>query len=334
MLRCGSGMALKPAPLAPGDLIALVGPSGPAPRERLEAGAAYLEGRGYRVRPGRHLFERHDYLAGTDAQRAADLGEALADPQVRAVFCGRGGYGAGRIIDRLDYGLVAADPKIVLGFSDTTALHLALQARCDLVCFTGGLVSMDLGREPDPFTEGWWWRALTTPGPLGPLPLGEQFKVVRPGRAEGPLRGGCLSLLCSLLGSPYVPDLKGSILLLEDVDESPYRLDRMLNQLRLAGVLREVAGLVLGQFKDCFTPAEMERSPALEEMVMELTEGLELPVVAGLPYGHFARRLVLPLGVRAVLDTAQPQLSLVESAFRPDQEGRVETCPYARDEGD
>lgn len=313
---------LRPQPLQRGQLIALVGPSGPAPRERLEAGIAYLEGRGYRVRPGAHLFARHHYLAGTDQERAADLRQALADPEVRAVFCARGGYGSGRLLDRLDYGAVAADPKIVLGFSDTTGLHLALQAHTGLVCFTWGLVSMDLGGERDPFTEEWLWRVLTTAGPLGSLPLGEEFRVLRPGRAAGPLRGGCLSLLCSLLGTPYVPELRGAILLLEDVDEYPYRLDRMLNHLRLAGVLGSIGGLVLGQFKDCFTPEEMVRSPDLEEMVMELTEGLDLPVVAGVPYGHFARRLVLPLGVEAVLDTALPQLRLAGSAFRTDQEGQ------------
>ena len=306
---------LKPQPLQQGDLIALVGPSGPAPRERLEAGIRYLEARGYRVQPGPHLFARHHYLAGTDAERAEDLRAALANPEVRAVFCARGGYGTGRILDRLDYAAVAADPKIVLGFSDTTGLHLALQAQAGLVCFTGGLVSMDLGGERDPFTEEWWWRALTTAGPLGALPLGDEFRVLRPGRAAGPLRGGCLSLLCSLLGTAYVPDLRGAILLLEDVDEYPYRLDRMLNQLRLAGVLEGIGGLVLGQFKDCFKPEEMSRSPDLEEMVMELTEGLDLPVVAGLPYGHFRTRLVLPLGVQAVLDTSLPELRLDEAAF-------------------
>ena len=305
----------RPRPLQPGELIALVGPSGPAPREKLEAGIAYLEGRGYRVRPGRHLFERHHYLAGSDAQRAADLRQAFADPGVRAIFCARGGYGTGRLLDRLDYEAIAADPKIVLGFSDTTGLYLALQAHCGLVCFTGGLVSMDLADERDPFTEEWLWRALTHTEPLGALPLGGELKVLRPGRAVGPLRGGCLSLLCSLMGTSYVPDLAGAILLLEDVDEYPYRLDRMLNHLRLAGVLERLSGLVLGQFKDCFTPEEMVRSPDLEEMVLELTEGLDLPVVTGVPYGHFRRRLVLPLGVEAVLDTALPELRLTQSAF-------------------
>ena len=305
----------KPRPLQPGELIALVGPSGPAPREKLEAGIAYLEERGYRVRPGRHLFERHHYLAGSDAQRAADLRQAFADPGVRAIFCARGGYGTGRLLDRLDYEAIAADPKIVLGFSDTTGLHLALQAHCGLVCFTGGLVSMDLADERDPFTEEWLWRTLTHTEPLGALPLGGELKVLRPGRAVGPLRGGCLSLLCSLMGTSYVPDLAGAILLLEDVDEYPYRLDRMLNHLRLAGVLERLSGLVLGQFKDCFTPEEMVRSPDLEEMVLELTEGLDLPVVTGVPYGHFRRRLVLPLGVEAVLDTALPELRLTQSAF-------------------
>ncbi len=313
----------KPRPLQPGDRIAVVAPSGPVVPERLKAGMAYLEGRGYVVRPGKHLFDCHHYLAGCDADRAADLLEAFADPQIRAVFCARGGYGTGRLLDRLDYDQIAAHPKIILGFSDTTGLHLALWARAGLVCFTGGLVSLDLAGERDPFTEEWLWRTLTTPGPLGRLPLGDQVQVIRPGRATGPLLGGCLALLCSVLGTPYAPDLRGAILLLEDVGEYPYRLDRMLNQLRLAGVLERLGGLVLGQFKDCFTPEEMEHSPPLEEMVLELTEGLEIPILAGAPYGHWARRLVLPLGVEAMLDTSIPQLSIAESAFSADQEGRV-----------
>lgn len=308
----------RPRPLRPGDQIALVAPSGPVPAESIAAGIAYLEGRGYGVRPGKHLFARHHYLAGGDAARAADLMEAFADPRISAVFCARGGYGAGRLLDRLDYELIAAHPKIALGFSDTTGLHLALWARAGLVCFTGSLVSLDLAGERDPFTEEWLWKTLTTAGPLGPLPLGPQVQVVRPGRAVGPLLGGCLALLCSLMGTPYLPDLSGAILLLEDVGEYPYRLDRMLNQLRLAGILEKLSGLVLGQFKDCFTPEEMEHSPPLAEMVLELTQRLEVPILAGVPYGHFARRLVLPLGVEAVLDTAVPQLRIAESAFGVD----------------
>jgi muramoyltetrapeptide carboxypeptidase len=296
-----------------------VAPSGCPPAEHLDACIAYLEERGYRVSLGRHLYDRHHYLAGRDADRAADLMEAFLDPGVRAIFCARGGYGSGRLLDRLDYGRIAAHPKIVVGFSDTTALHLALYGRAGLVGFTGALASMDLRTDHrDPFTEASLWRAVTSTDPLGRVPAdAASVQVLRPGRAAGPLVGGCLSLLCSLLGTPYQPPLQGAVLLLEDVSEYPYRLDRMLNQLRLAGILSQAAGLVLGQFKDCFTPEEMEHSPPLEEMVLDLTEGLDIPVLAHFPYGHFARRLVLPLGVQAILDTDRPGLSLDEPALLP-----------------
>lgn len=308
---------LRARPLRQGDTIALVAPSRPASPELAAASCAYLERHGYRVHQARNLESSHYYLAGRDEDRAADLAEAFLDPGVDALFCARGGYGSGRILDLIDLDLVAAHPKILLGFSDTTALHLGLYARTGLVGFTGALTDTDLSRSPvEPHLEHSLWRALTSTRPLGALVTEpEKLEVLKPGRATGPLVPANLTLLCSLLGTPYLPDLTGALLLVEDVGEYPYRLDRMFNQLRLAGVLEKLGALILGQFRDCVDPDEMDTSPSPEEMVLELMTGVSVPVLTGFPYGHFPRRTVLPIGVRAIVDTGLRTLDLLEPAL-------------------
>lgn len=306
----------RPRPLRPGDAIALVAPSRPSRPDLLDAARRYLEAKGFCVRRGRHVHDRYHYLGGRDGDRAADVMDAFLDDDVAALVCVRGGFGAGRILDRLDYGAIASRPKAVVGFSDTTGLHLALYARSGLVGFTGALADTDLSRAPpDPLLAQTLWRLLSGADPLGPLPPADAaYGVLRPGRAEGPLVPANLSLLCSLLGTPYVPDLTGAILLLEDVSEAPYRVDRMLTQLRLAGILDRIAALALGSFCDCFTPGEMESSPTLDEIVADAIGGRALPVLAGVPFGHTPRRAVLPLGVLARVDTEIPEIRLLEGA--------------------
>ena len=313
----------KARPLEPGDQIALVAPSRTASPELVQASKSYLERRGYKVLLGEHLCHAYHYLAGPDKDRAADLMGAFADPDIRAVFCARGGYGSGRILPLLDYELLARSPKILLGFSDTTALLLALYRTIGLVGFTGALTDYDLSAPaPDTVLESSLWRSLCSPQPLGRLPVESlELRVLQHGRATGPLVPANLALLCSLMGTPFSPDLTGAILLLEDVDEYPYRIDRMLNQLRLGGVIARAGGIVFGSFRDCFTPEEMEHSPTLEEMVADLIDAVEIPIVCGFPFGHQPRRLVprwalvLPVGVAATLDTAGPHLPIDEAAL-------------------
>lgn len=306
----------RPPPLSPGDRVALVAPSRPAAPDLVEASAAYLEARGFSVARGAHLCDGYHYLAGRDRDRAADVMDAFRDPDVHALFCARGGYGSGRILDRLDMGFIAHHPKIVVGFSDTTAMHLGLYARAGLVGFTGTLADFDLATQgPDPLMVESLWRALSQPEPLGDVaPAANELSVLRPGRGSGPLVPANLALLCSLLGTPFAPDLAGAVLLVEDVGEFPYRLDRMLNQLRLAGILDRLSALVLGRFSNCFVPEEIDQSPTLEEMVIDLTPA-SLPALAGFPYGHVRRRMVLPIGVRADLDTDGPSLVVREPAL-------------------
>ena len=305
----------RPAALKPGDLVALVAPSRPASERGPRQAAAYLEQRGYRVDVSPAIHDRHFYLAGTDDTRAAELNRVFADPEVRAVFCARGGYGSGRLLDRLDFAAVRDDPKIVAGFSDSTALLLALYARAGLAAFNGALSDFDLGESRDPLVEASLWPLLTSPQPLGAVPgAAGSMRVVRPGTASGPLVPANLALLCSLLGTPYLPPLDGALLLLEDIDEYPYRIDRMLNQLRLAGVVERLGGLLFGQFRDCFTAEEMEEAPTLAELALEHARGTVFPIVAGLPFSHFRRRLVLPAGVCAKLDTSVHSLEITEGA--------------------
>lgn len=306
----------RPAPLSPGDGIALIAPSRPASPKLVSSSTTYLEDRGYRVVHGAHLCDEYHYLAGRDRDRAGDIMEAFRDPGVAALFCARGGYGSGRVLDCLDLDAIARHPKIVVGFSDTTGLHLGLYARTGLVGFTGALADIDLAAPPvEPLLEDSLWRCLCRPEPLGDIPTAAgELEVLRPGRGTGPLVPANLALLCSLLGTPFAPDLGGAILLIEDVGEYPYRIDRMLTQLRLAGILDSLSALVLGQFSDCFIPEEMDQSPSLEEMILDLTPP-SLPILAGFPYGHARRRMVLPIGVLAALDTEGPSLSLCEPAL-------------------
>lgn len=284
--------------------------------ERLVKGIAYLQSRGFQVKLGRSIYEERGYLAGGDQERARDLTDMFADSEVRAVFCTRGGYGTPRILDRLDFELIAGNPKILLGYSDITALQLALFARCGLVTFSGPMVAVEMGRGLDATTEDHLWQMLSsTSAPVKLTEADDPLAVYHPGRARGRLLGGCLSLVCALLGTPYLPDFSGAILFLEDVGEEPYQIDRKLMQLRLAGVLNQVSGIVLGAFEDC-QPRSQAPSLSLEDVFRDLLCDLDVPVVSGLPYGHVEKKVTLPLGVEAVLDAEQGYLELLEPGVR------------------
>lgn len=309
--------ALRGAALSPGDTIALISPSRPGNPSAIAKATAYLQAQGYRVHASEAVSESYHYIAGRDARRAAAVMAAFADEQIKALLCTRGGFGSGRILDLLDYEAISRHPKPVIGFSDSTGLHLALYAQCGLVGITGALADTDLSRSPPPAaTTQSLWHLLTCTEPLGCIATAPEASVLRPGSATGPLIPANLALLCSLLGTPYAPDLTGAILLLEDVWEAPYRLDRMLTQLRLAGILDGIQGLALGIFRRCFVPEEMDGSPTLEEIVLDAVGDRPLPILSGIAYGHMPGRLALPLGVRCRLETDPPRLILEESAVR------------------
>lgn len=298
---------IRPPALSPGDVIGVIAPSSPQrDDERLRSGISFLQESGYEVREGAHLWKRYGYLAGSDEERINDLNRMIADPDVRMIVAGRGGYGATRILRRIDYDGLRRDPKIVLGFSDVTALNLAILAKSSLVTFSGAMPGVDLwkGEQNDPFAVGEMWRMLTDPEPRGELPVPDGTPPptsIRQGEAEGMLIPANLTLLASLCGSRWLPDFTGAILLLEEIGEEVYRLDRLFSQLENAGILDAISGLAYGQFTGT-EPRRISIDPlGLDEVLGEYAERAVVPTIAGIPYGHVDRKLTLPVGVNARL---------------------------------
>ncbi len=294
--------AAKPAPLHPGDRIGLVAPgSAPQDAKKLEAGIARLEALGYRVVRGREQLAPRGYLSGTDAERLAELNDLLRDPDLKALFCARGGFGCLRLLPGLDYDAASRHPKLLVGYSDITALHLALHTRAGWAGLSGPMVAVEWGG-PDPDAERLFWGHARGDAPQPLLgPDDEALRPERPGTAEGVLLGGNLSVVCRLIGTPYLPPLEGAILFLEDTDEPPYRLDGMLAHLKLSGVLEKIGGLVLGRFTGWKEKAEPPTLP-LQDVLDDYVADLAGPVASGLVYGHFPRKNTLPVGVRARLE--------------------------------
>jgi len=304
---------LFPRFLSPGDTIGVIAPASAAPRSQIIQGVNYLVDRGYQVKNAANLVKRKYYLAGSDDERRKTLEEFILDPEVAGTFCARGGYGVLRILDRLDYNrLGKVPPKMIVGYSDITGLHLALLSRLGWIGYSGPMVASDLGNNFDPFSEKWFWKVVSQhPYPLVlENPEGEEMKVWRHGAAEGTLLGGCLSIITALLGTPYLPPLNGAILLIEDIGEKTYRLDKQFQILRLHGVFDQIAGLLVGRFVKCF-PRNLALSFTLEELLKDVIEDYDFPVITNLAYGHVCRRLTIPIGARVRLETDPVKVTIL-----------------------
>jgi muramoyltetrapeptide carboxypeptidase len=299
---------LRPAALRAGDTVMLVSPSGPIRPERVARGIELLSGWGLTVALGPDVYARNHYLAGTDEQRLAGFNAALRDPGVRAVLATRGGYGAQRIVDGLDFDAVRADPKLVIGFSDITAVQLALWRGARLATVHGPGAGWQDDRTPAASAESLREVLMCErPVVVRAEPDGETAPVVLPGPVvTGTLLGGNLCLLAASIGTADFPSLDGAILLLEEVDEPPYKVDRMLTQLRRAGLLTGVRGIVLGQFTRCSD----EWPVTVAEVLRERLADLGVPVLGGLPIGHGYGHLTVPIGVPATLDVAAGTLTV------------------------
>lgn len=297
----------KPRRLLGGDVIGIVAPGGPVTREELQPGIELLESQGYRIASAPHLYAQTGYLAGDDDNRLQDLHMMFADPEVKAVLCARGGYGTLRLLDRIDYTLIGDNPKIIAGYSDITALLLALYKMSGLATFHGPLVK-DLTKNEKRNLGAF----LDLVGSEGVMQWDlHQATCLRPGRAAGPLLGGNLTLITHLIGTPYMPALSGAILFIEDRGEPLYRVDRMLTHLHLGGIFKELAGLVAGRFED--------RGDALDigHLLVERTSDTGIPVIAGLPFGHGHFNLPLPVGLMGRMDTETMRLSALEPCVSP-----------------
>jgi muramoyltetrapeptide carboxypeptidase len=294
---------IRPPRLEQGNGVGIIAPAGPVADPEIRPGADLLRSLGFKVFPSSHVLEKKDYLAGDDQVRLRDLHDMFLSDRVRAILCARGGYGTLRLLESIEYEIIRENPKIIVGYSDITALLIALHKRTGLVTFHGPVVRDFRGNQHQNLKS---LLRLVSSGekPSFSLLHGE---VIRPGKAEGVLLGGNLCLLCHLLGTPFMPAPKGKILFLEEKGEPLYRIDRMLTHLRLSGFLRRCAGIVFGEFMECGDDS------SLAQVVRERTSDLEMPVVTGLRAGHGQENVTLPIGVRACLDTENMSLSLLEA---------------------
>ena len=304
---------IKPKRLRQGDVIGICAPASPLQsHDALEKGIGYIERLGYHVHLAKNLYRKRGYLAGSDDLRAADLHELFANRHVKAIFAARGGFGTQRLLPLLDYKLIRRNPKIVVGYSDITALQLALLARTGLVSLSGPLV-VDMPMKGK--AEEAFWAALTSAAPIGTILATDKLIFrhdVRLPSLAGTLIGGNLSLISAMIGSPYFPRVNDPILFLEEIDERPYRIDRTLQHLKLNGIFHRTKGLILGSFIDC-TPAKGKPSLTLRQVFADVFSNASYPVVSGFHHGHVGRSGALPICVRALINGRNNQLRILES---------------------
>jgi muramoyltetrapeptide carboxypeptidase len=334
---------IKPMHIEPGATVGIVAPASAAKDPSMvDAAVRKLEELGFRVRVGRHVRSKRGFLVASVGKRLADLHAMFADKRVDAVMCMRGGYGAMQLLEGIDYALVRRNPKVFSGFSDVTALSLAFLRKCGMVSFNGPMAVTTFAKEPPRvFPVESFLRTVGIPRPAGSVWEGcadRNFRVVRHGSARGILTGGNLSLVAATVGTPYEIETRGRIVFLEEVDEKPYRVDRMLTQLMLAEKLKDAAGIVFGRNVPDAETAELEAklarkgithvarpTPAkvtreyeqtTDDVIAERLLPLGIPVMIGVPFGHVDDYCTLPLGVRAEMNTRNGELSVIEAAVR------------------
>jgi muramoyltetrapeptide carboxypeptidase len=299
----------KPRKLEAGDTVGVVSAAAAVDKQALDRGLELIRAIGFRARVSKHVLDRDDILAGIDRQRAEEFQAFFADPDVRAIFIARGGYGSGRILPLLDFEAIALTPKPLIGFSDLTFLLNPIVERARMVAFHGPMLAIDHQIEERNRISFEHLRKMLM-GEVGRFEM-EAQNLIHPGSAEGELMGGCLSIVVAMLATPYAPNFDGKILFLEEVGERAYRIDRMLVQLRQSGALGRCAGIVFGAIR----PYGNEENEArmIQRFVTEQTAGLEIPVLFGIDAGHFTNNLTLPFGVRARIDSASRRLTILES---------------------
>jgi muramoyltetrapeptide carboxypeptidase len=304
-----------PKPPHQGAKVALVAPSGPVPKERLPLAVASVEKMGFQPVVFDSCHAVHGYFAGNDRLRAEDINRAFADSSIEGVLCIRGGYGAQRLMNLIDFNLIAANPKFFCGYSDITALHIMINQRCGFVTFHTPMASTEFYQGVDEYTANSYRNVLagTFYGELK-NPEGMPLKTLTRGRTRGILTGGNLSLVASSIGTPYEIDTKGKILFLEDVDEEPYRIDRMLTQLKNAGKFRDCAGVLLGYWTNC-TAENPSRSLTLSQVFEELLVSEGKPILTNLACGHSLPSLSLPLGAEVEMDAFTGKITVLSNSF-------------------
>lgn len=307
----------KPESLRNGDTIGIISPaSSPDDLSRIDKGVAYFERLGYRVEVGKNVGRYSGFLAGTDEERLEDLHEMFSNKNIRAIICVRGGYGSPRLLDKIDFQLIRKNPKIFVGYSDITALQLAFYRKANLVTFAGPMLAVDFHSEINRYTEENFWRTITSTKKMEKviLPEGENLIPFLKGKGEGEIVGGNLSLVISLLGTSFLPKMKNKILFLEDVDEAPYRVDRMLNQLTLAGTLEKLSGIILGEFTSCEEKDVEKKTLTLDEVFQNYLGDLPYPVMKNFPHGHRKANYTIPFGIKTKINADKNYVEFLEAA--------------------
>ncbi|MFZ2325168.1 MAG: LD-carboxypeptidase [Ignavibacteriaceae bacterium] len=310
---------LKPKKLNKKDIIGIISPaSSPDEFSRVEKGVKYLESLGYRVKVGSNVGKNHGYLAGSDEDRVKDIHAMFKDKGVKAIFTVRGGYGASRLLDKIDYRLIRNNPKIFVGYSEITALQMAFFEKAGLITFAGPMVAVDFYDEISSFTNEHFWATITSNKKPGKLKYPEEqtLPFLQKGTASGRVVGGNLAVFAGLLGTQYFPNLTGKILMVEDIGELPYRVDRMLNQLRLAGVFKKVKGIVLGQFVDCNEHNLEKKTLTLGEVVQHYIGSVNVPSIYTFPYGHIKDFITIPFGIKINLNATKGTVEFDEAAVK------------------
>lgn len=307
---------IKPKHLKPGDRIALIAPSSPVDGDKLAQTVDSVEFLGLKPVLFPSATMRHGYLSGPDGVRAQDVSNAFADPEIDGIFCIRGGFGVTRILDRIDYKMIAKNPKVFLGYSDITGLHVALNQLCHLITFHGTMPSSGW-RTRDPVTLQSLVENLFIPAAAGPAPCipDEPIEIINPGAAIGRIIGGNLSLLTATLGSPYEVDTRNKILFIEEVDEKNYKVDRGLTSLALAGKFSDCRGIILGTWDGVGDPdLEPEKNLTLSQIFREVVKPFGKPTVNNFRAGHIYPQITIPMGVNTLLDAGNGIVSFLEAA--------------------
>ncbi|PPA69826.1 S66 peptidase family protein [Jeotgalibacillus proteolyticus] len=301
---------ILPKKLKRGDTVGIIAPASPPNQENLEKSFSFLKELGLNVKIGSHVKEVYGYLAGTDENRLRDLHTMFSDPSVDAIICAGGGYGTARIAAHIDYSLIKNNPKIFWGYSDITFLHTAIRQETELVTFHGPMLASDVGKEEFQDLSKKMFLQLFEPKELHYSEQISPLEVISEGERTGDLVGGNLSLIQSSIGTPYELDTEGKLLFIEDIDEPPYRVDGMLNQLLMAGKLQAAAGIVVGDFKNA-VPTNNKPSLSLDEVLEHYLGGLQTPVLKGFKIGHCEPHFSIPLGVKARLSSKTKSLTIM-----------------------
>ena len=310
---------IKPPRLKSGEVIGIISPaSSVQDPSLLNKGVRYIENNGYRVEVGKSVDKIKGYLAGDDEERVDDLNQMFKNKNVKAIICVRGGYGSGRIIDKINYKLIRNNPKILVGYSDITALQMAIIKKTGLITFAGPMLAPDFAERMNPESEDFFWRLITSKKKIGRLSFADNNKLpaINKGSAVGRIIGGNLSVLSSLIGTPYFPELKDKILLMEDIDEIPYRIDRLLNQMRLNNVFKQVKGILLGRFVDCYEHDPEKKTLTLGEVMEDYLQDLKIPVIYSFPHGHIKEKITVPFGIKVKINASRGFVEYEESAVR------------------